>query len=298
MGTRTRPVVAGRTEVGVRPRACRFHSVTWSRSQIARHRRARPSEPRRWMTLSGWGDFPTRWALGLLAASPRPTSPPSSPNGNCKRSRPRAASTGPPTIPPEGRRPRGSHTDATGDRCPRCHSHPWLPRHRPSATWDPAEVVKALLVEEVTEGNAPRWPPRRTAAGSPPAKPSTPGRTQHPRSRPHPTSTADSWKGRPGGRTSSRCAPSSRWPTRRRTRTARRLDFLEDLGLLLRRHRADDTVSKHRRSPTWSSSTSTSIPACPTTPPRASTASSTPPTRNAPSRSAPTCTPPACDMKT
>ena len=71
---------------------------------------------------------------------------------------------------------------------------------------------------------------------------------------------------------------------------------LEDLGVLLRRHRADDTVSKASSpgcsKPTSSSTTSGSSPSA-TDAAEGPTAWSTPPTRNAPSRSARTCTPPA-----
>jgi hypothetical protein len=68
---------------------------------------------------------------------------------------------------------------------------------------------------------------------------------------------------------------------------------LESLGVLVRRHRADDTSP--RRSPafcaptSWPSTTSGCCRSVPT-PPKASTASPTPPTKNARSQSVPTCT--------
>ena len=70
---------------------------------------------------------------------------------------------------------------------------------------------------------------------------------------------------------------------------------LEDLGTLLRRHRADDSVTKaiaRVRAPTSSWSTTSGCSQWPRTPPKASTGSSTPRMRNDPWRSRPTCTQP------
>ena len=62
---------------------------------------------------------------------------------------------------------------------------------------------------------------------------------------------------------------------------------LEELGALVRRHHADDTVTKaitRSCAPTSSVSTTSGCWRWAPTPPRATTASSTPPTRNAQSR--------------
>ena len=71
---------------------------------------------------------------------------------------------------------------------------------------------------------------------------------------------------------------------------------LEDLGVLVRRHRADDSVTKAiariLRADLVVVDDIGLLAGRPPTPPRGSTGSSTPPTRNAPSRSARTCTRP------
>ena len=73
--------------------------------------------------------------------------------------------------------------------------------------WDPAEIVKALLVEEVTGRERSALTTRRTAAGFPPGKPSTPGSRPPHRSRPPPNKHCGPWNGSAGGRTSSSAAP-------------------------------------------------------------------------------------------
>ena len=47
--------------------------------------------------------------------------------------------------------------------------------------WEPTEILKALLTEELTAGNARRWPPGARRPPSPRARPSTPGIPKPPR---------------------------------------------------------------------------------------------------------------------
>ena len=171
--------------------------------------------------------------------------------------------------------------------------------------WDPAEVVKALLVEEVTGRERSALATRRTAAGFPTGKTFDAWRDTA-SSIPAPTQQALrtlEWVGRRENLVV--CGPSGTGKTfflealgHLAVEQGLRVAWftLEDLGLLLRRHRADDTVSKAiariLRADLVVVDDIGLLPVS-TTPPRASTAWSTPPTRNAPSRSAPTCTPPA-----
>ena len=67
--------------------------------------------------------------------------------------------------------------------------------------WDPAEVLKALLTEEVAGRTAPRWPHGGPPPRSPPGRPSTPGTRPCPRSRPRPRRRCARWNGSAAGRT-------------------------------------------------------------------------------------------------
>ena len=119
--------------------------------------------------------------------------------------------------------------------------------------WDPAEVVKALLVEEVTGRERSALTTRRTAAGFPtgktfdawqPTASSIPAPTQQ-------ALRTLEWVGRRENLVV--CGPSGTGKTfflealgQHAVEQGLRVAWftLEDLGLLLRRHRADDTVSK------------------------------------------------------
>ena len=119
--------------------------------------------------------------------------------------------------------------------------------------WDPAEVVKALLVEEVTGRERSALATRRTAAGFPTGK-TFDAWQDTASSIPAPTQQALrslEWVGRRENLVV--CGPSGTG----KTFFLEALGHLaveqglcvawftlEDLGLLLRRHRADDTVSK------------------------------------------------------
>ena len=119
--------------------------------------------------------------------------------------------------------------------------------------WDPAEVVKALLVEEVTGRERSALATRRTAAGFPtgktfdawqPTASSIPAPTQQ-------ALRTLEWIGRRENLVV--CGPSGTGKTfflealgHLAVEQGLRVAWftLEDLGHLLRRHRADDTVSK------------------------------------------------------
>ena len=119
--------------------------------------------------------------------------------------------------------------------------------------WDPAEIVKALLVEEVTGRERSALTTRRTAAGFPtgktfdawqPTASSIPAPTQQ-------ALRTLEWVGRRENLVV--CGPSGTGKTfflealgHLAVEQGLRVAWftLEDLGLLLRRHRADDTVSK------------------------------------------------------
>ena len=136
------------------------------------------------------------------------------------------------------------------------------PPARPRTSWPPprrnggtrSKCYKALLPRKSPAGTAPRSPPAEPAPGSPPARPSTPG-TPTLSSIPAPTQQALrtlEWVHRrenlvvcgPSGHRQDVPARSPR-PARRRTRHCTFAWFtLEDLGVLVRRHRADDTVTK------------------------------------------------------
>ena len=119
--------------------------------------------------------------------------------------------------------------------------------------WDPAEVVKALLVEEVTGRERSALATRRTAAGFPtgktfdawqPTASSIPAPTQQ-------ALRTLEWVGRRENLVV--CGPSGTGKTfflealgQHAVEQGLRVAWftLEDLGQLLRRHRADDTVTK------------------------------------------------------
>lgn len=119
--------------------------------------------------------------------------------------------------------------------------------------WDPAEIVKALLVEEVTGRERSALTTRRTAAGFPtgktfdawqPTASSIPAPTQQ-------ALRTLEWVGRRENLVV--CGPSGTGKTfflealgQHAVEQGLRVAWftLEDLGLLLSRHRADDTVSK------------------------------------------------------
>ena len=119
--------------------------------------------------------------------------------------------------------------------------------------WDPAEIVKALLVEEVTGSERSALTTRRTAAGFPTGK-TFDAWQDTASSIPAPTQQALrtlEWVGRRENLVV--CGPSGTGKTfflealgQHAVEQGLRVAWftLEDLGLLLRRHRADDTVSK------------------------------------------------------
>ena len=119
--------------------------------------------------------------------------------------------------------------------------------------WDPAEVIKALLVEEVTGRERSALATRRTAAGFPTGK-TFDAWQDSASSIPAPTQQALrtlEWVGRKENLVV--CGPSGTGKTfflealgQHAVEQGLRVAWftLEDLGLLLRRHRADDTVTK------------------------------------------------------
>ena len=119
--------------------------------------------------------------------------------------------------------------------------------------WDPAEVVKALLFEEVTGRERSALATRRTAAGFPTGK-TFDAWQDTASSIPAPTQQALrtlEWVGRRENLVV--CGPSGTGKTfflealgQHAVEQGLRVAWftLEDLGLLLSRHRADDTVSK------------------------------------------------------
>jgi len=119
--------------------------------------------------------------------------------------------------------------------------------------WDPAEVIKALLVEEVTGRERSALRTRRTAAGFPTGKTFDAWQAGA-SSIPAPTQQALrtlEWVGRRENLVV--CGPSGTGKTfflealgQHAVEQGLRVAWftLEDLGQLLRRHRADDTVTK------------------------------------------------------
>ena len=120
--------------------------------------------------------------------------------------------------------------------------------------WDPAEVLRALLTEEVAGRDRSSLATRRKAGPrSPPGRRSTPGTSGCPRSRPRPRPRCGPWNGSAAARTSSSAGrpaparrscskPSARPPSQPGKNVA--WFTLEQLGALVRRHRADDSVTK------------------------------------------------------
>jgi DNA replication protein DnaC len=188
---------------------------------------------------------------------------------------------------------------------------PHIRRHAPEVVatakaqrWEPAEVLKALFAEEVAGRERSALATRRAAAGFPTGKTFDAWQPEA-SSIPAPTQQALrtlEWVHRRENLVV--CGPSGTGKTfllealgQQAVETGLKVAWftLEDLGVLLRRHRADDTVTKaiaRSCAPTWSSSTTSACCRSPPTPPKGSTGSSTPPTRNARSRSARTCTHP------
>ena len=153
-------------------------------------------------------------------------------------------------------------------------------------------------------GDDPDAPPR--SPGCRPARPSTPGTRTPRRSRQPPSTRSARWSGSTAPRpcaSAARAAPARATSSRRsgtsRSTTARPSPGTRSrrLAVMLRRHRADDSVDqrdraadprrpdRHRRH--------RHAPGRRPTPPKRCSASSTPPTRSARSRSPATSTPPA-----
>ena len=171
--------------------------------------------------------------------------------------------------------------------------------------WEPAEVLRALFAEEAAGRERSALATRRAAAAFPTGKTFQAWKPDA-SSIPAPTQQALrtlEWVHRRENLVV--CGPSGTGKTfllealgQQAVEAGLKVAWftLEDLGVLLRRHRADDTVSP-KRSPACCALISSSLmtSACcrlPRTPPKASTAWSMPHTRNAPSRSAQICTRP------
>ena len=119
--------------------------------------------------------------------------------------------------------------------------------------WEPVEVLKRFWSRRSPAGTGPRWPPAGPGPGSPPARPSPPG---NPRlsSIPAPTQQALrtlEWVHRRENLVV--CGPSGTGKTfllealgQQAVEAGLHVAWfsLEDLGVLVRRHRADDTVTK------------------------------------------------------
>ena len=119
--------------------------------------------------------------------------------------------------------------------------------------WDPAEVLKALLAEEVSGRDRSALATRRARAGSPPARPSPPGTRRCRRSRHPPRPRCAPWNGSHRRRTWWCAGPSGTGKTfllealgQHAVEAGLHVAWftLEALGVLVRRHRADDTVTK------------------------------------------------------
>ena len=120
--------------------------------------------------------------------------------------------------------------------------------------WDPAEVLRALLAEEVAGRDRSSLATRRARAAFPTGKTfERLGRAPVLGPRPHPGRRCAPWNGSPGTRTSSSAArpaparrscsrPSARPPSNNGKHVA--WFTLEQLGVLVRAHRADDSVTK------------------------------------------------------
>ena len=118
--------------------------------------------------------------------------------------------------------------------------------------WDPAEVLRVLLVEEVAGRTGPRWPPAGPGRRSPRGRPSRPGTRRPPRSPRRPRPRYAPWNGSAARKTWWSAAGRHRQdvPARGAGQAAveagRHVAWftLEALGVLVRRHRADDSVTK------------------------------------------------------
>jgi hypothetical protein len=122
-----------------------------------------------------------------------------------------------------------------------------------SQRWEPIEVLRALFTAEVAGRDHPRWPPAGPGRRSRPGRRSTPGNPRRPLS-PAPTQQALrtlEWLHRKENLVV--CGPSGTGKTFLLEALGQLAIehglhvawfTLEDLGGLIRRHRADDTVSK------------------------------------------------------
>ena len=118
--------------------------------------------------------------------------------------------------------------------------------------WDPAEVLRVLLTEEVAGGTGPRWPPAGPGRRSRPGRPSRPGTRRPPRSAPTQAALRTlEWIGRAENLVV--CGPAGTGKTfllealgQAAVEAGRHVAWftLEALGVLVRRHRADDSVTK------------------------------------------------------
>ncbi len=114
-------------------------------------------------------------------------------------------------------------------------------------------MLKVLLAEEVAGRERSALATRRAAAGCRPGIPSTPGTPPRPTSRYPPRTRYAPCGGSAAGRTSSCVAPPalardccSKRFGQQAAETGLKVAWftLEDLGMLLRRHRSDDTVTQ------------------------------------------------------
>ena len=158
---------------------------------------------------------------------------------------------GVPTAAAAARRPRGAAAPAAAAAHP--PPRPRGARHREGATLGTGRGPAALLVEEVAGRERSALATRRAAAGFPTGKTFDAWQPEPPRSPPRPSRRCGPWNGCTAGRTWWSADPSGTGktfllealgPARRRAGLKVAWFTLEDLGVLLRRHRADDTVTK------------------------------------------------------
>ena len=164
----------------------------------------------------------------------------------------RCPSHGVPTAAAAARGRRGAAAPVAAAAHPRATPPRWSPPPKRNAG-NRSRCCAPCSPRRPPAGNAPRWPPAGPRRRSPPARPSTPGSPARPRSRPRPSRRCAPWNGCTDGRT---------WWSAGRPGTGKTFLLealgqhavehglkvawftLEDLGVLLRRHRADDTVTK------------------------------------------------------